>query len=109
MDQHGIDAAVVSITDPGIWFGDVQTTRRVARSCNEYAAQLVRDHPTRFGSFATPPLPDIQGSLSEIAYAFDALKADGIGLMTSYKCALALRFACYSRDHVFEADHHLSS
>ena len=40
MDQHGIAAAVVSITDPGIWFGDVPATRRVARSCNEYAAQL---------------------------------------------------------------------
>lgn len=84
MDQHGVDAAVVSITDPGIWFGDVPTTRRVARSCNEYAAQLVRDHPTRFGFFAALPLPDIDGSLSEIAYAFDVLKADGIGLMTNY-------------------------
>jgi predicted TIM-barrel fold metal-dependent hydrolase len=84
MDQHGIDAAVVSITDPGIWFGDAPTTRRVARSCNEYAAQLVRDHPTRFGFFATLPLPDIEGSLSEIGYAFDVLKADGVGLMTNH-------------------------
>ena len=84
MDQYGVEAAVVSITDPGIWFGDVQTTRRVARSCNEYAAQLVRDHPTRFGFFATLPLPDVEGSLSEIAYAFDVLKTDGIGLMTNY-------------------------
>jgi len=78
MDQHGIAAAVVSITDPGIWFGDVAVTRRVARSCNEFAAQLVRDHPTRFGFFATLPLPDIEGSLSKIAYAFDVLKADGV-------------------------------
>jgi predicted TIM-barrel fold metal-dependent hydrolase len=84
MDQHGIAVAVVSITDPGIWFGDVAATRRVARSCNEYAAQLVRDHPTRFGFFATLPLPDIDGSLSEIAYVFDVLKADGVGLMTNY-------------------------
>lgn len=84
MDQHGVDAAVVSITDPGIWFGDAQTTRRVARSCNEYSAQLVRDHPTRFGFFATLPLPDIDGSLSEITYAFDVLKADGVAVMTNY-------------------------
>jgi predicted TIM-barrel fold metal-dependent hydrolase len=84
MDQHGIDAAVVSITDPGIWFGDAAATRRAARGCNEYAAQLVRDHPGRFGFFATLPLPDTDASLSEIAYAFDVLEADGVAWMTNY-------------------------
>lgn len=84
MDRGGVAAAIVSITNPGIWFGDAVQTRRLARACNEYAARLVQDHPTRFGYFATVPLPDIDAALEEVAYACDTLKADGIGLLTSY-------------------------
>jgi predicted TIM-barrel fold metal-dependent hydrolase len=84
MDRGGVAAAVVSITNPGIWFGDAKQTERLARACNEYGAKLVQDHPTRFGLFAAMPLPDVESTLKEIAYAYDALKADGVGLLTSY-------------------------
>ena len=84
MDRGGVAGAVVSITNPGLWFGDAAATRRVARACNEYGAKLVQDHPTRFGLFAAMPLPDVDATLQEIAYAYDTLKADGVGLMTSY-------------------------
>ena len=75
---------MISITNPGLWFGDNQATIRVARACNEYGARLVQQHPSRFGLFASMPLPDIDGTLKEIAYAYDVLKVDGIGLFTSY-------------------------
>ncbi len=84
MDRGGVAAAVVSITNPGLWFGDAAVTRRVARACNEYGARLVQDHPGRFGLFAALPMPDVDGTLAEIAYAFDTLKADGVGLFTSF-------------------------
>ncbi len=84
MDRGGVAAAVVSITNPGLWFGDPRETARLARACNEYGARLVQDHPSRFGLFAALPLPDVEASLREIEYAFDTLKADGIGLYTSY-------------------------
>jgi predicted TIM-barrel fold metal-dependent hydrolase len=84
MDRGAVAAAVISITNPGLWFGDRAATNRVARECNDYAAKLVQERPNRFGFFASMPLPDVDATLKEIAYAYDTLKADGVGLFTSY-------------------------
>jgi 6-methylsalicylate decarboxylase len=84
MDRDGIALSMVSITTPGVWFGDATEARKLARTCNEFAAKMRVDHPNRFGIFATLPMPDIDSTLAEIAYALDDLKADGIGLLTSY-------------------------
>jgi 6-methylsalicylate decarboxylase len=84
MDRNGIEKAITSISAPGLWFGDTHITQALTRECNDYAAAMCSDHPGRFGVFASLPLPDIDASLREIAYALDDLKADGIGLLTNY-------------------------
>jgi predicted TIM-barrel fold metal-dependent hydrolase len=84
MDKSGIATAVLSQVQPGTWWGDAEESRKLSREINEYGAKLVRDHVGRFGLFATITPLDVDGSLKEIEYAFDTLKADGIGLLTSY-------------------------
>jgi len=84
MDKAGVAVAMLSITTPAVNYTSGEAARKMARECNEYAAKMIADHPGRYGSFAMIPLADTEGSLKEIAYALDTLKADGIGLMTSY-------------------------
>jgi predicted TIM-barrel fold metal-dependent hydrolase len=86
MDATGIQTAVLSLASThGLWFdADSQTVPALARTCNEYAAQMMRDHPGRFGFFAALPMPDIDASLKEVTYAFDTLHADGVGIPTSF-------------------------
>jgi predicted TIM-barrel fold metal-dependent hydrolase len=85
MDAGGVQKSMLSITTPGLTLNhDLQTARRFTRECNEYAAQMVAEHPGRFDSFISLPLPDIDGGLAEVAYGLDTLKAAGVGLFTSY-------------------------
>jgi 6-methylsalicylate decarboxylase len=47
MDRNGVATAITSLSDPGVWSGDVARSRSVARYCNDYAARLARDYPGR--------------------------------------------------------------
>ena len=85
MDRDGVATSIMSTSEPSVYFGDAAAARALARESNEYAARLVADHPTRFGMFATLPLPDVDGTLREIEHAFDTLKADGACFMSSYE------------------------
>ena len=77
-----------SVTAMG-WSGpiydtDVQAGRKKAREFNEWGRRIGVDHPGRFGLFASLPMNDVEGALAEIAYAYDVLEADGIGLASNY-------------------------
>jgi 6-methylsalicylate decarboxylase len=86
LDRTGVATAIVQMkAAPGVWFGDVNAARNLAREWNEYAAQMTRDFPGRFGMLAVVPMPDIDGTLREIEYAFDVLHADGVQLMSHYE------------------------
>src|SRR5207249_5517236 len=85
MEQGSVATSIISISDPGVWFTDNAAARALARECNEYGAKVVKDYPGRFGLFAVLPLPDVDGAVGEVEYALDTLKADGIGILSSYQ------------------------
>jgi aminocarboxymuconate-semialdehyde decarboxylase len=84
MNSQEIATGILSLTAPGIvgWYKNQR--REIARRVNDYTADLVVKRPDRFGNFATVPLPDIDGALSELAYALDPLRADGVILLSNY-------------------------
>jgi predicted TIM-barrel fold metal-dependent hydrolase len=84
MDDVGIARAMLSLSSPGVHFGDIQHTRSLTREVNEFCAEVVRRHPGRFGQFATLPLPDVDGALAELSYCFDELGADGVALFSNH-------------------------
>jgi predicted TIM-barrel fold metal-dependent hydrolase len=84
LDKNGVGTAMLSLSPPGIHHGPVDSNRKLARAINDHAAKLRQQYPAKFGHFASLPLPDVEGSLAEISYAFDTLKCDGVQLMTSY-------------------------
>lgn len=83
MDDAGIDAAITSISTPGVHMGDDATASDLARRVNELAAGMIQECPDRLGGFAALPLPDVDGALRELEYALDTLKLDGVVLFSN--------------------------
>jgi 6-methylsalicylate decarboxylase len=83
MDDAGIDVAITSISTPGVHMGDDSAARDLARRVNELSAQLIQEHPDRFGGFAALPLPDVDGALRALEYGLDVLKLDGVVLFSN--------------------------
>ena len=86
MDRNGVQTGILSMASaPLDWFKmEPEASRKFVREINDYGADMMREAPGRYGLFAFLSMVDVEGSLKEIEYAFDVLKADGVGLSTSY-------------------------
>lgn len=83
MDRLEVETALLSISSPGVHFGDDQAASSLARAVNQEAAALRDRHPDRFGFFATLPLPDVAGAVAELGHSLDVLGADGVVVETN--------------------------
>ncbi|EXJ86759.1 hypothetical protein A1O3_03713 [Capronia epimyces CBS 606.96] len=97
MDELNISRSILSITAPGthITPGDDAHARKITREANEYVASVVQAHPSRFGFFASLPLPDADGSLEEIEYVSQNLHPVGF-------CLVANNHGIYLGDSKFD-------
>ena len=57
LDKHGIALAVLSLGQPGVGFLPAGKASAFARRCNDYAAELIAQHPRRFGCFGWVKIP----------------------------------------------------
>src|SRR5580692_3264702 len=83
MDRLGIATTLLSISSPGVHFGDDAAARALARAVNEEGHRLTEAHPGRLGLLASVPAPDIDGSVAEIRYCYEHLGVAGIALLTN--------------------------
>jgi len=84
MASNGIAKAVLSISSPGVHFGDDRAARLLAQHVNDEASRVGRADPDHFGFFAALPLPDVSAAVVEAARAIDELGAAGVSLLTNH-------------------------
>ncbi|OKL61069.1 hypothetical protein UA08_03341 [Talaromyces atroroseus] len=96
MKKLNISKSILSISSPGshLTEGNNEAARSLTRSCNNYMADLVSVYPSQLGYWASLPLPDVEGSLEEIAHTSG--KANGVTLKTNY-------YGIYLGDNKFDA------
>jgi predicted TIM-barrel fold metal-dependent hydrolase len=85
MDRLNVRFAVLSISSPGVHFGEAAAAVELARAVNETGAEVATARPNRFGFFAALPLPEVDASVAEVRYALDRLGAFGISLLTNHR------------------------
>ncbi|MEH6796566.1 MAG: amidohydrolase family protein [Rhodococcus sp. (in: high G+C Gram-positive bacteria)] len=82
MDGCGIDNAMLSVSSPGVHFGDDRKAADLARRVNDFGAGVVEGQ-SRLGFFASLPLPNVVDSTIEAVRALDQLGADGVTVMSN--------------------------
>jgi predicted TIM-barrel fold metal-dependent hydrolase len=84
MDEANVSRAILSISSPGVHFGNDGEARDLARQANEYALGLRKAHPGRFDLFAVLPMPDVEGAIREAERALALEGVHGVGLLSNY-------------------------
>lgn len=84
MDLYGLDVQVLSLNSPGIQAEkDAATAVSKATTVNDFLADIIAEHPTRFSGFAALPLQDPKAAADELERAVTQLGLKG-GLINAH-------------------------
>ncbi|HZT75334.1 MAG TPA: amidohydrolase family protein [Vicinamibacterales bacterium] len=78
MDAAGIDVQVLSLTAPGVEQLDAREAETIARASNDFLAEAIARHPTRFAGFAAVPTPAPDAAAAELERAVRQLGFKGV-------------------------------
>ncbi|MFT8242561.1 amidohydrolase family protein [Roseomonas sp. BN140053] len=80
----GTAGAIVNpLSVAGVHHGDDANARYLTESVNEALARFVSPVPRQLGFFATLPVPDVDGALTQMEHALDQLGADGVVFLSN--------------------------
>lgn len=78
MEEAGIEKCILSLSTSHVHHGDDDAAASLARRINEETAQICEQYPDKFAFSACLPLPAVEATLEEIAYAYDTLGTVGV-------------------------------
>ncbi len=83
MEKINMRKVVMSISTPGVYFGDNVKSSMLCRQINNYMSGLIKEYPEKLGGFGVVPLPDVEKAVLELKYAIDELHMDGLGILSN--------------------------
>jgi len=78
MDSARVDIQVLSLSTPNVYFASDQDSLSLARTTNDYLADLCEQYPTRFRCLASVPLNSVDLAIPELHRAIETLGMNGV-------------------------------
>lgn len=78
MDRIGIDIQVLTLTTPNVYFTTKKRNLYLAKTSNDFFAEVCQKYPSRFMAFASVPLKDPDDAIEELHRAYRDLGMKGV-------------------------------
>ena len=78
MDEIGVDIQLLSPTVSFYQYdNELETTKAIARECNDSIVEMIEQHPTRFSGIGTLPMQDVPSAIAELERVMGDLHLKG--------------------------------